>query len=540
MATYQVSSPDGQSYEITAPDGASDRDVMQYAQNQWLKTPKAAPAGSPIPTGPLSVLPDWAQANIIGAGRTGDKIVAGMSQLGTGAKVAAQQLLGMDNRQGLQDLAALEQQQKGNDQAYSGLQQQHPFATAIGESLPALAIPMGQTTLAGRLLAPALGMGAMEGAQYGDPLQRGIKAAGGFASGLGGGVTSEAISRLVQPVRNVMGGAEQSAAKAASEKIGAPILPSQLTGSPDLARVEDALARYPGSAGVMQNFLGRQRQAVNETAQRAVLQPGEDLTTAGQATAKASMGGQYNAMRAAIPDGLPAQQPMFDAIDAATAKLSQGSTSGKQGALGMLSELKDKLYGAKSLTPEEYSSWVSDLAAAARETTNPTVKAALKGVGAKMDELARGPLNPEWQKLDQAYAALKTLQKPGIVNPVTGDVSAAKVAGQLERYATGARATPLADVAAYARAVPQLRAGSPTAERGAVSIPGMANALWRYPLAKILTADFTRDYLARGLLGDTVSPRMAGLLANTAGRTALPFGAAPIAGLLAPQTLRSQ
>lgn len=499
-----------------------------------------AQSGSPIPTGALSVLPDWAQAAVIGAGRTGDKISAGMSQLGLSAKVAGKQLLGMDNLKDLQGLASLDQQQTGNDQAYAGLQQQHPFATGIGEALPALAIPMGQAGLAARLLTPAVGMAAMEGAQYGDPLQRGIRAGAGFASGLGGGVVGEGVSRLIQPVRNVLGGAEQSAAKAASEKIGAPMLPSQITGSPDLARVEDALARYPGSAGVMQNFLGRQRQAVNEAAQKAVMQPGEDLTQAGMATAKGAMGDQYNAMRAAIPNGLPASQPIFDAIDSATARLSQGSVSGKQGALGMLAELKDKLYNTKALTPDEYSSWVSDLASAARESTNPTVKAALKGVGAQMDQIARGPLNPEWQKLDQAYSALKTLQKPGIVNPITGDVSALKVASQLERYQTGARATSLADIQAYARAVPQLRAGSPTAERGAVSLPGMINALWRYPLAKTITSDWMRDYLARGLLGSTVSPETTGLLAGAAGRAALPFGAAPISGLLAPQLLRSQ
>ena len=44
MATYQVTSPDGQKYRITAPDGAGEEEVMAYAQRSFkmAATPKAA------------------------------------------------------------------------------------------------------------------------------------------------------------------------------------------------------------------------------------------------------------------------------------------------------------------------------------------------------------------------------------------------------------------------------------------------------------------------------------------------------------------
>lgn len=512
---------------------AGDTDAATALANEIVRQqmPWAGPqTNAPIQEGPLSHLPAPAQAAVLGAGRTGSQIEAGTKQALLSGLVAGQQALGMDNASGLADLNKLDQIQKSDQPVYDALKRQYPIGTNIGESLPAIAIPMGQPTMAARMLAPALGLGAMEGAQYGSPLDRTVKAGLGFASGLVGGGAGEAASRIVQPIRDAASTPAQLAAKAAASKIGAPLLPSQQTGSPDLARIEDALARFPGSAGVMQDFLGRQQGAVNAAASRAVQQT-DPLTQQVRDAAKRSMGGQYDAFRAQIPNGLPASQDVFDAITQAETRLSAGSKSGegKQAALGMLSELKDKLYNTKALTPEEYSSWVSDLSTAARSAQNPQVSAALKGVGAKMDQVARGPLNPEWQKLDQAYAALKVVNTPGVTDAVSGNVSPVKVANILERKSTGARATDLADVAQYARAVPMMRAGSPTAERDAVSLPGLANALWRYPLAKMLTSDAMREYLARGLLA---SPEASGLLAGGVRRAALPVSSAPAMGLL--------
>lgn len=39
MATYNITSPNGQNYSVTAPDSASEADVMQYAQRNFKMTP---------------------------------------------------------------------------------------------------------------------------------------------------------------------------------------------------------------------------------------------------------------------------------------------------------------------------------------------------------------------------------------------------------------------------------------------------------------------------------------------------------------------
>jgi hypothetical protein len=449
-------------------------------------------------------------AALIGAGRVGDKVVAGVKQLFNDSP----------------ELAAI---QKGNDQAYAGLQQQHPIATAVGEALPSLAIPMGGATTAARLAIPALSMGAIGAAEYGSPLERASRGAIGAASGLAGGALGQGLSRIALPVQSDV----PSVARAAADKIGAPMLPSQITGSPTLARVEDALSRMTGSAGVMQDFLAGQQGAVKNAAAAAVRSTPDNLTNL--PGIRAALGNEYTQMRALIPDGMPAQQPVFDAIAKAEERLSQGSASaqGKSTALSLLSELKDKLYSTKALTPAEYSAWVSDIGAEARSATNDTVKAALKGVGAEMDKAARGPLAPEWKNLDQAYAAAKVLQKSNAVNPQTGDIALQRLAGYMQRNPSGANATPLADVAAYARTNPLMRAGSPTAEReSAGTVGGLLGSLYRYPAAKLLTSDLMRGYLSGGAaLGYRPASN---LLAGTASRVGIPMGMAPAAGLLSP------
>jgi hypothetical protein len=49
MATYEVTSPDGQTWEVDAPDNATQAQVMAYAKAQWK--PKEANAQSPVSAG---------------------------------------------------------------------------------------------------------------------------------------------------------------------------------------------------------------------------------------------------------------------------------------------------------------------------------------------------------------------------------------------------------------------------------------------------------------------------------------------------------
>ena len=44
MASYQITAPDGHTLEINAPDGASQEDIMAYAQSQYKPQETQQPA----------------------------------------------------------------------------------------------------------------------------------------------------------------------------------------------------------------------------------------------------------------------------------------------------------------------------------------------------------------------------------------------------------------------------------------------------------------------------------------------------------------
>lgn len=468
-------------------------------------------------------------AALIGAGRTLDKIAEGNRQLGINAEIAVREAMRLPTAE---QFSALNQQadtEQFKDEAYSGLRQKMPLATAGGEMVPGMVLPVGQATTAARVVLPALGMAAGGAAGYGSPEERALRGGVGLVSGLGGGVAGEVLGRMIQPVRQTVGSTAQQAAKAAADKLDAPLLPSQVAGSESLARFEDMLARSPGSAGVMRDFIDQQKAAINRRAGESVNET-RPLTRDVLGDRKAELGAQYDQMRAQIP-GMAAQGPVFKAIDDAEAFLTRGSIRGKDEALSMLRELKDKLYNTKQLTPDEYQGWVSDLSTAARETKNETIRTALKSVRAAMDREARGPLAKDWKELDAQYANLKTLMKPGVINEVTGDVYPGRLANTLERLQgtagkTGKATGPLNDVADFARAVPQLRQGSQTAEREAAgSLLQWLMAPARYGAAKGMTSETMRDYLSRGLMASPEASRRFALAAQMGG---VPLLAAPI------------
>jgi hypothetical protein len=49
MASYRITSPDGKSWDVTAPEGASQDQVLEYAKSQWGKSQPAQAAQQPVP-----------------------------------------------------------------------------------------------------------------------------------------------------------------------------------------------------------------------------------------------------------------------------------------------------------------------------------------------------------------------------------------------------------------------------------------------------------------------------------------------------------
>lgn len=191
MAKYRVTSPDGETFEITAPEGATEDQVMQFAQSQWSSQKQAPEPGF------------------------GEKVNAGLNAIPRQAGLAAR--YGVE---GLADVAGI----AANPLAAT-------FNAALGTNFPRtrdavapildrIGLPKPETATervvgdASRILASGGGMvkGAQTAGQVAPAVAQlaarpGLQAASAVGSGLAGGYTRETGGDLTsQFIMSVLGG----------------------------------------------------------------------------------------------------------------------------------------------------------------------------------------------------------------------------------------------------------------------------------------------------------------------------------------------
>lgn len=536
MPTYRVNTPWGTRMDVTVPEGKTEKDAYDYLIQEQAKNQEArSQAVQEMKQDVGSAL----EAPVIAAGRSADKVVQGFKEMGLGAQIAAKELpeavSGLRFKPGptlqnnggeLRQMAGMDQAEAEKDAAYAPLREKHPFLTGLGEALPAMA-PGGQATMLGRVAAPAIAYGLQGALSYGSPEERAKAGLGNLAIGSLGGGVGEIARSVVAPARSALSGAQQKALENAASKIGYKPRASDLTGSETLRRMEDAVARQPGGAGPMREFMDQNDRAISRHLAKGIGEDSDALTSDVLKNASTRISGTYEDMKGRA--SMPVQQPIFDSITKAEGMLTKGDVTGpKKDAYDMLQRLKDDLYQSKQFDGETYQSWSVDLGAKSREfsKSNRTAAAALSHVEKTMDREARGADAPLWAKTDKQNAQLEMLMKPGVVDEVTGKPSPRKLASQMERQfgkamKTGKITGENADVAALARAFPAMAEGSQTAGREAFgSLPGWMLAGPNYALAKTLSSEAGREYLAKGLLGHPgLSSGAGGLL----GRSAVPL-----------------
>ena len=184
MAKYRVQGPDGAIHVFEGPEGASQADVLAFAQQQFGK-PAAAPAPG-APAAPAFEDPGVLKSGVIGAGKSIDSMLDGLTQLWLASRGETSALRGL--KQNVDETAAI----------YKPLADAHPIATAIGEAAPGMAIPVGGGATAvgtGLRLAAA---GAIPAAlEYGTVGERAGRAAGGATAAIVGGQVLPAAGRAV-------------------------------------------------------------------------------------------------------------------------------------------------------------------------------------------------------------------------------------------------------------------------------------------------------------------------------------------------------
>ena len=510
MPSFTFTSPEGKSYTVNGPDGATKEQAFQMLQAQLGTVSK------PDPSHPAKSAADdvgIGEALLIGAGRTGDKIISGVRQLYNSA-------IGDEKT-----LKELKTREDGNDAAYAELQARRPISTSVGEALPYIAVPAS----AG-ILPSALAVGGLEAAKYGtaqERMQRGLLGAGTTAAG---GVVGKVFGKALSPVSDDLINESQRAALKSADKVGVKPRLSEVTGSPYIAGLEDFAARTPGGSGVMKKFELANKRAANQTAARAIGENADELTTKVFSDASQRLGKVFEDIKnvpgkpieigadvASTADDvlrvqskmLPSQQDSM-LIDLAKKAKALSKFSGKiDGEAFQLtrSGLSEAAFDANGTNRVLYGKLLQALDDSAEQS--------LKKNG--FDDLAAALKTARPQ-----YANLKTLEKGSIVEG--GNISPAKLASALRTanpaaFKEGKMAgNPLYDVAVIGENMKSLKAGSPSYERAVNSslLDTALKAPFAYGAAKLTTSPVMTAYPR--YVGTTKGARVAGQVAEPTAR----------------------
>jgi hypothetical protein len=369
--------------------------------------PFAQAAPEDFMRGPAGVAADMnpLQALVVGAGR-------GFDQLGLGIR---QPLYALGSALGFQDATAkqaeLAAQQPEADRVYRPLQQAHPLATGIGETVPAFAVPVGGATsvlgAAGRMALPGLLQGALS---YGSPEQRlkdaAIQGAGGALGGglmaLAGKAVSPAVGAATRAASPELGHMAQVAKDA-----GIQLNPAQAGGGKFAQGVESALHTIPWTAGAQQAAKDAQQAAFN----KALLGKAVGGIESALPARWTAWGGRQKAVgidaTKATPDVLaqaadtigqkfeqgitgvtvPINQTATNMVDAIANKYAVRLDSMQKPIVANIAQ--DLKEAGRTLTGEQYHSIVSDIALAARNIKDKPTQGALKSLRSVLDSSYR-------------------------------------------------------------------------------------------------------------------------------------------------------
>ncbi len=375
MATYQISAPDGSKYEITAPDSASQSDVLAYAQAHHVAS--AAPSGPP---------PTEGQSWLSSPGGRGLRSIADT------AIDFGSQLPSVVTMAGLHMAlpASLSQAINAGAQSIKGFVDQ-PFdaANAAARNTPGYA---KAAALASHATAPGFTGMLLPDMRTG---VSGLIGSGMQAVGLGapGATSADMFNATV----------DSQAAQNQQYRQANPI-------SSNVAGLAGSLLTIPAGSGAG-SVIGRAAEAAQPTkalaslpsAQRAAAQYIQDLTARAGATpssldaAQAAAGGKDITAAEAI--GKPGE------VAAGALARRQGATANTMAStIGLRSasapsRILDDLASASGIDPAAAQGNIDDLVAKGRETASPLYKGALSQPGGIWnDDLARLAQRPVIKK----------------------------------------------------------------------------------------------------------------------------------------------
>ena len=289
MPDYIVTNPEGKQFRVTAPEGATQDEVLAYAQKQFaapaepaakpvtaLERANAVPAGFNSGVAGILGLPVDTMANLLDLGKAGvgtaySKITGNAPPVALQVTPREQVIGGSQWIRGLMGSAA--QVPRPEDTASRYLAAAGAAGPAVMASNPATLGEAGMS-LASNLSGNLAGQGVADLTRNMDPTTQTLATAS--AQVLGSAVPGAIANRIAQPTRpQLTPGQQDTIATADANDI--PIDAAQRTGSTFLRRMRNVTSDNPFTAGGQKQFADEQKTAINRALLRTI---GEDAPSA--------------------------------------------------------------------------------------------------------------------------------------------------------------------------------------------------------------------------------------------------------------------
>jgi len=506
MATFEIQSPDGRKFRITAPDGATPEQI----QSQLAAVTGGQQGGELPPAQPPDTRPAF-QRFLAGSGKAMQDLALGARQrIGNATQEEVTAKLRAD-----EPLMATTAGKLGN------------FVGNVGATLPAAFLPGGQSLLGAALMGG--GLGALQPTRDGESATKNALISAG-AGALGQGAAN-VIGRVVSPVQAPALNAEQAALVELAKRKGIPLSAGQQTQSRPLQALESVLAKMPFTSGKAETFRQGQQAAFNRALLDTMGQQGDSLSPEVLGAAKSRIGGEFN--RLTSQNDLKATLPLMSKLSALRGEVEAKQTDDVARIIGSyIDDLEGHIAQNGTVPGTFYKSLDSKIGRQAFGTSNGDLRNSLKDLQRVLREGMDASISPAdqeaWKAARSQWGNMKTVAG-AVKNDASGEAFPGRLAQSVRRSNEGAMVygqgkTELADLAKLGNGV--LKDSIPnsgTPERlfwqqfldGSLLTQGLklgqgAAGASSIPLQKFLLSDAGRKYLAEGLLAADAPLRKVG------------------------------
>lgn len=405
------------------------------------------------------------QAGLIAAGKESQGIYEGAADI-------KDQLMSLafDNPAAKQGISDRRARMAENERLYQPLATAHPYATALGESVPhSVASPSS-------LLGSAAFSGLLGGVSYNDTLEERAKNA---AIAGGSAAAGNALSRMIlgRPMQQSFSGApkidaDQRDVLANGERLGFWTKPSVRAGNSRGLKIKEAeLESNQRTTDSIADIAEHNNKRFNQIASNQFGSDASRLTPKVLREAKQRLGKKFD--RLTKDQSVSLDQDFFNEIGRISSSFDEalGRPKGKVGKI--YDEIFEESFnGVGAITSEKYQRWTSGLVkdAMGAMDSDPAYAHALLDIRKALDDAFDKSVGNKAEILKARDQYRQFLFVKDATDPGTGNVSAPKLSNALKRddewgYVYGNKKNPIYDALRYLRQFPDNFGRSGTAER---------------------------------------------------------------------------